>query len=438
MNKVLGFFTRSWLNLIVIMLSILTFCGTSRAQWAKVNLDSTVQYNQIIFTDSLHGYIAASSIQPTDTSGAMFFVTSNGGRSWRRNTVAPWLFSVSTIGDSLVWLSNSGTVYYSHDGGNTWHHSIASSKYGLLTVQFVDAKNGWGCGIAQLQYGGYEGICHSSDGGQTWQSQYADSSSNPYYFPHLGKGFFIDSLHGWVGDDYSVLRTTNGGSTWIFEPVNDYVRSVYFIDTLKGWATGLMGFYRTTDGGVNWIESSGDTVFHHNGNLDPVFFEDSSIGWIGDTYGSIYHTTDGGFSWNVQYPKVSGYHPINSIFFLNKNEGWAVGNGIVLHTTNGGVTAIDETSPHPTAFRLFQNYPNPFNPSTAISYQLSAVSQVSLKVFNVLGRQVAALVNGVESAGLHTVTWIAAQFASGVYFYRLTASSPQGTFEETKQMILIK
>ena len=83
---------------------------------------------------------------------------------------------------------------------------------------------------------------------------------------------------------------------------------------------------------------------------------------------------------------------------------------------------------------LSQNYPNPFNPSTAISYQLSAVSQTTLKVFNILGQEVATLVNEVQQAGVHTVNFNANNLSSGIYFYQLHA----GNFVETKKMVLMK
>jgi hypothetical protein len=100
----------------------------------------------------------------------------------------------------------------------------------------------------------------------------------------------------------------------------------------------------------------------------------------------------------------------------------------------------------PSSFSLQQNYPNPFNPSTAISFQLPASSFVTLKIFDVLGREVAALVNEVRPAGRYTVSWDARQSAgglasdlpSGVYFYRLEAKNSTQSFVETKKMILLK
>jgi predicted outer membrane repeat protein len=88
----------------------------------------------------------------------------------------------------------------------------------------------------------------------------------------------------------------------------------------------------------------------------------------------------------------------------------------------------------PRAFELWQNYPNPFNPMTIISYQLPVASQVSLKVFDVLGREVATLVERQQEAGRYQVPFNAANMTSGVYFYTLRA----GNFLQTRKMLLVK
>ena len=88
----------------------------------------------------------------------------------------------------------------------------------------------------------------------------------------------------------------------------------------------------------------------------------------------------------------------------------------------------------PLAYQLMQNYPNPFNPTTAISYQLPAISFVTLKVFDVLGREVAVLVNDVRQPGVYTVRWDASSFPSGVYLYRLEA----GDFRAARKLMLVK
>ena len=88
---------------------------------------------------------------------------------------------------------------------------------------------------------------------------------------------------------------------------------------------------------------------------------------------------------------------------------------------------------NPKTFELTQNYPNPFNPSTRIQYQVSSNSHVSLKVFDIIGNEVATLADEYKSAGSYEVEFGAANLASGIYFYKLQA----GSFVETKKMILL-
>ncbi|MBX2990979.1 MAG: T9SS type A sorting domain-containing protein [Bacteroidetes bacterium] len=88
----------------------------------------------------------------------------------------------------------------------------------------------------------------------------------------------------------------------------------------------------------------------------------------------------------------------------------------------------------PSEFFLAQNYPNPFNPTTTITYQLPVVADVTLTVYDMLGREVATLVNGRRNAGNHSVQFDATGQASGVYFYKLQA----GSFVQTKRMLLVR
>ncbi|MBD3233682.1 MAG: T9SS type A sorting domain-containing protein, partial [candidate division Zixibacteria bacterium] len=88
----------------------------------------------------------------------------------------------------------------------------------------------------------------------------------------------------------------------------------------------------------------------------------------------------------------------------------------------------------PAEYGLSSNYPNPFNASTNISYQLPEAGKVSLEVYNLMGQKVAALVNGHKEAGQHTVTWNAASFSSGIYFYKLNV----GDKVFTKRLTLLK
>jgi hypothetical protein len=104
-------------------------------------------------------------------------------------------------------------------------------------------------------------------------------------------------------------------------------------------------------------------------------------------------------------------------------------------------SSSEEFTNQPETFSLFQNYPNPFNPGTKIKYQIPASlnpsqggTLVTLKVFDILGSEVATLVNEEKPAGTYELTWNAVNLPSGVYFYQLRA----GAFVSTKKMILTK
>ena len=107
----------------------------------------------------------------------------------------------------------------------------------------------------------------------------------------------------------------------------------------------------------------------------------------------------------------------------------------VLRNTVTASTEVDDNNLNkPISYALRQNFPNPFNPTTSISFALPTRSFVSLKVFDVLGREVSTIVCGELQAGTYTRQWNAANLASGVYFYRLQA----GTYSDTKKLLLLR
>ena len=85
-------------------------------------------------------------------------------------------------------------------------------------------------------------------------------------------------------------------------------------------------------------------------------------------------------------------------------------------------------------YRLHDNYPNPFNPVTTIKFEIPVSCRVSLKIYDILGREAATLIDTRLDAGMHIISWDASRFSSGIYFYRLAA----GDFTQSKRMILVK
>lgn len=152
--------------------------------------------------------------------------------------------------------------------------------------------------------------------------------------------------------------------------------------------------------------------------LDTVRFEDTTLtaanqlGSVADYFWRVYAGNIGGYSTTPSTPR----------------------------TFSTGTTSVEEPGPVPTVFALSQNYPNPFNPSTKIRYEVPTSAQVKITIFDVLGREVATLVNGIQEPGVHQVEWRALSVSTGVYFYRMEARAldGNGNFTAVKKLLFVK
>jgi len=133
-------------------------------------------------------------------------------------------------------------------------------------------------------------------------------------------------------------------------------------------------------------------------------------------------------------PDVAEGHSIEYDGGGQSSSDWVDQPTPTLGQENGIVTSLTKEKTLPSEYILAQNYPNPFNPVTTMAYQLPVSGRVSLIVYDLLGAEVATLVNSVQSAGIHSVRWNAANVASGIYFYRLRA----GSFTQTRKLVVIK
>ncbi len=213
-----------------------------------------------------------------------------------------------------------------------------------------------------------------------------------------------------------------------------------------GYAVGADGLIiKTTNCGQIWTtQSSGTSV-----GLNGVSFSNVNSGIAvggGDFSASIILvTTDGGINWNS---KAITHRNLKDVKFINDSVAYICGdNGTILKTTNGGIiTEVEEILIQNKSilenYLLSQNYPNPFNPVTKIKYSIpyvetrhaSSLQIVTLKVYDLLGREVATLVNEEKPAGEYEVEFDGTKLPTGIYFYQLKA----GEYSETKKMILLR
>ena len=137
--------------------------------------------------------------------------------------------------------------------------------------------------------------------------------------------------------------------------------------------------------------------------------------------------------WDVWSAELGSVLLRNDTLFMWYNGGHNPGIGLATSLFTP-VSVSDEGTTLPAAYVLEQNYPNPFNPVTVIGFQVPVASDVRLVVCDLLGREVAVLVNGRTSAGRHEVKLDAAGLASGVYIYRLAA----GLYTQSRRMLLVR
>jgi hypothetical protein len=146
----------------------------------------------------------------------------------------------------------------------------------------------------------------------------------------------------------------------------------------------------------------------------------------------VFLSTDNGTSWtNVSTGMTN---PYVTALAVNGTDLFAGTESMWRRPLSEMITSVDIEPTQPTEFILEQNYPNPFNPSTVISYQLPVSSDIVLKVFDVLGNEIATLIDEYKPAGKYEVEFSSSTLPSGVYFYQMRASE----YVQTRKMILIK
>jgi len=398
--------------------------------WQKLDLPGSPNWSNVVAA-GVNGEVIANG-------GTSVYYSTNDGVTWDESIPDPTNTNIIALaihpnGDVFAGTYSIdpyvGRLLRSTDQGATWINAgFPDASFSAITVD----GNGH-----VLAGSAYSGVYRSTDVGQTWHQIWATNrwvlsiavgSDSGILAGTVDSGFYRST------DDGVSWNIGNAGIPWTAPRILDIVKTsdgvlLAAVDSISPLNGTLVkgGVFRSMDHGVSWVSKS-------NGLTDPrvasITVDSSGELYAGTWGGGVFHSTDDGSTWTA--------HGLSGLVVLSMATSTA---GYVYAATDSGLfrslqptVGIEGDTRVPVSFALEQNYPNPFNPTTTIRYNLPGRVHVSLKIYDVMGREIDVLVNGVKGAGRYTTDWNADNMSNGIYLIRLEA----GDFSQTKKMVLMK
>ena len=428
-----------------VMIGLSHFSGNS---WSDILLIKTNELGDILWTHTYGDSIIGQEVfcVKEDFDGGFVIAGIKHLTSTLRKA---WIIKTDSIGDTLWTYMFGGTT-----GAEAQSISCTSDSGYIITGKKYDPgefanvfllkldQNGEFEWVRTFGGGGYEEgylVQQTSDGGYLVGGSIIELGGFDFYLiktNSLGIAEWSNTYGGEQNDHCTSALQTNDGGYLMFGESDSYIaNSSLAIKTNSSGDSLWSKVFKRSNGDYGYsVEQTTDNGFifggytNNPGMLDDYWFIRTdntgdtlwmkSVGYGGTQRGYCVHQTiDGGY---ILAGTSSHSIPNGRDFYVVK--------------LNPSVTDIDDGDIIDFTFNLNQNYPNPFNPSTTISWQSPVSGWQKIKVFDVLGNEVATLVDEYKPAGSYEVEFLADKLASGIYFYQLKA----GGFVETKKMILIK
>lgn len=409
-----------------LFLMIISLYNVIHSQWIHSDTLCKGNVNDLI---AVNGYIFACTRDG-------IYRSSNNGIQWSKTDTgltAKEVLSMGIIGKKIYAGTFTGGIFCSTNDGAQWYEASGGLSITSVTgfAQYPIQGTGDTAIIACFHDTLYNGsVYRSIDAGAHWMSISSGITNTDV------RAIVARDTNIFVGTMGGVFYSSNGGISW--ESRNAGLNVTYVVSLLSheknlfaGTITG--GAYRSTNDGINWEKINTGLT---NTYVNAFAFSGDGKLFTGTGWSGVFFSTNNGSQWSQINTGLTTYQ-INTLAVDTDGK-------FVYAGTDDGVwyRSISEIAPvlsdnndgNPVRFFIQQNYPNPFNPSTVISYQLPVNSTVSLKIYDLLGREIATLVNEEQSAGWKEVEWNASAFSSGFYFYKLQARN----FVDIKKMMLLK
>jgi photosystem II stability/assembly factor-like uncharacterized protein len=412
--------------ILILFLVLITNVLSQDLNWIAVN-NGLTQSNIRSIVVTPNNYIFAA----TDSG---IFRSTDYGLNWNKVVNGHPTEYVNSL-----YASNSGIVYSACEGGPVYR----STDYGLNWNRINPGLGNLSAYSVTVNSLGYiyigssgTGVYRSSDDGSSWQNintgfQYTDVYINSLLTADS------DVLIAGTGNE-GLYRSTDSGNNWTQVYPN---QPVLYLgrNTLNNiiFACLTNGVLKSTDNGLTWNYYNNGLAFTY---VNGIAFNSLNESFAATYGGGVFKSTDDGNFWTVQN---SGLIPTNVWSLATTSNGYLFAGSSTdgVYRTEYSTTSLETENLELNSFSLSQNYPNPFNPSTTIKYSIPNVISnggknlnVTLKVYDILGNEVAILVDEYKTTGSFEIDIDGSLLTSGVYFYQLRAAQ----YVATKKMIFMK
>ena len=312
-------------------------------------------------------------------------------------------------------------VFYSNNNGKSWEARYAGIE-GTKVMALAVSGNYMFAGT----YG--KGMFRSSNNGISWKPIMSGTVFS----------FLIDGTDLYAGGYEGVYLSTNYGDNWVAVNSGMERRTIYALAVSDSilFAGTDSGIFRSINKGITWtVMNTGLPL--PSFDVRSIVICDTSI-FAGGYFHGVFVSRDMAKHWTVIIYNLS-IRDLNIMALAVKDSFLFAGTeqGRVFRRYVSGITeptSVKHEKEQPTEFKLSQNYPNPFNPTSKIEYSIPQTAFVTLKVYDILGKEIATLVNEEKLAGNYEVNFNGNRLSSGIYFYKIQA----GGYSSMKKMVLLK
>ncbi len=404
--------------------------STDNGGWEPVG-SLSIQETVWSISADLYGNLLAGTV------GGRLYISGDGGVSWTHinsSMFVGYIWSIAVTNSGGILISTEQGMFFSSDLGSNWVGPLGGLNFDIRAVAIDNNSKTWyaaGWGV---------GVYKSVDFGYSW------TPVNTGLGSYVVNSLVIDSGGRIFAGTFNsgVYVSTDNGSSWANSNLNySFVWAMAVTGTDHIYAaTYGAGVFRSTDNGASWQQV--------NNGLGAQYVYSISVNATDDIYVSTW--TGGIFKYTTSLSKssdsstdiTSGYwEPIGltgtniGALMVDRNASTVYAGsetGTIYKKKENVVTGTEINEPLPEEFKLSQNFPNPFNPSTTIKFSIPVQGHYKLRIYNIIGEQVAQLINREMEPGHHEVNFDARHLSSGVYLYSLVGKN----INITRKMILMK